>query len=62
MMPFETPRALRSDEIPGIVEQFRIGAANALEARFDGVEIHAANGYLPNQFQIGRSIEVGIRR
>jgi len=39
-----------SDEIPGIVEQFRIGAANALAAGFDGVEIHAANGYLPDQF------------
>ena len=50
MMPLETPRALRSDEIPGIVEQFRLGAANALEAGFDGVEIHAANGYLPDQF------------
>jgi N-ethylmaleimide reductase len=50
MMPLETPRALRSDEIPGIIEQFRTGAANALEAGFDGVEIHAANGYLPDQF------------
>jgi N-ethylmaleimide reductase len=50
MMPFETPRALTSDEIPGIVEHFRIGAANALAAGFDGVEIHAANGYLPDQF------------
>ena len=39
-----------SDEIPEIVEQFRLGAANALEAGFDGVEIHAANGYLPDQF------------
>jgi N-ethylmaleimide reductase len=50
MMPFETPRALTSDEIPGIVEQFRSGAANALSAGFDGIEIHAANGYLPDQF------------
>ena len=50
MMPFETPRALASDEIPGIVAQFRMGAANALAAGFDGVEIHAANGYLPDQF------------
>ena len=50
MMPFETPRALTSDEIPGIVEQFRIGAANALDAGFDGVEIHGANGYLLDQF------------
>jgi N-ethylmaleimide reductase len=50
MMPFETPRALTVDEIPRMVEQFRIGAANALAAGFDGVEIHAANGYLPDQF------------
>jgi N-ethylmaleimide reductase len=44
------PRALRADEIPGIVEQFRRGAANALAAGFDGVEIHGANGYLLDQF------------
>jgi len=50
MLPFETPRALAADEIPGIVESFRIGAANALAAGCDGVEIHAANGYLIDQF------------
>jgi len=50
MLPFETPRALTSNEIPGVVEQFRLGASNALAAGFDGVEIHAANGYLPDQF------------
>jgi len=50
MLPFETPRALATDEIPGIVESFRAGAANALAAGFDGVEIHAANGYLIDQF------------
>jgi N-ethylmaleimide reductase len=50
MVPFETPRALEADEIPGIVEDFRTGAANALAAGFDGVEIHAANGYLIDQF------------
>ncbi len=44
------PRALRLDEIPGIVEGFRQGAANAIAAGFDGVEIHAANGYLIDQF------------
>jgi len=44
------PRALATDEIPGIVEQFRRGAENALKAGFDGVEIHAANGYLLDQF------------
>ena len=48
--PFETPRALETDEVPGIVEQFVAGARNALEAGFDGVEIHAANGYLLDQF------------
>jgi N-ethylmaleimide reductase len=44
------PRALRLEEIPGIIEDFRRGAANALEAGFDGVEIHGANGYLLDQF------------
>ena len=48
--PFVTPRALERDEIPGIVEQFRQGAKNALAAGFDGVEIHGANGYLLDQF------------
>lgn len=50
MLDFETPRALETDEIPGIVEAYRQGAANAKEAGFDGVEIHAANGYLLEQF------------
>src|SRR5258708_5441175 len=44
------PRALTLDEIPGIIEDFRRGAVNALEAGFDGVEIHGANGYLLDQF------------
>jgi 2,4-dienoyl-CoA reductase-like NADH-dependent reductase (Old Yellow Enzyme family) len=48
--PFVTPRALERDEIPGIVEAFRRGAENAQRAGFDGVEIHGANGYLPDQF------------
>lgn len=48
--PYVTPRALETSEIPDIVEQYRQGAANALEAGFDGVEIHAANGYLLDQF------------
>lgn len=48
--PYVTPRALETSEIPDIVEQFRQGAANALEAGFDGVEIHSANGYLIDQF------------
>jgi 2,4-dienoyl-CoA reductase-like NADH-dependent reductase (Old Yellow Enzyme family) len=48
--PFVTPRALRTDEISGIVEQFRLGARNAQAAGFDGVELHGANGYLLDQF------------
>ncbi len=50
MKVFETPRALETGEIPEIVEQYRSGAANALAAGFDGVEIHGANGYLLDQF------------
>ncbi|WP_158045109.1 alkene reductase [Skermanella pratensis] len=49
-VPFVTPRALELDEIPGIVEQYRTAAENAKRAGFDGVEIHAANGYLIDQF------------
>lgn len=45
-----TPRALATDEIPGIVEQFRQGALNAIAAGFDGVEIHGSSGYLLDQF------------
>jgi 2,4-dienoyl-CoA reductase-like NADH-dependent reductase (Old Yellow Enzyme family) len=48
--PFVTPRALRLDEIPGIIEAYRKGAENAQRAGFDGVEIHGANGYLLDQF------------
>jgi N-ethylmaleimide reductase len=44
------PRALELSEIPGIIETFKRGAANALQAGFDGVEIHGANGYLLDQF------------
>lgn len=44
------PRALERNEIPQLVEDFRQGAKNAMQAGFDGVEIHGANGYLPNQF------------
>lgn len=50
LTPFVTPRALETDEIPGIVEQYRRGAALAKQAGFDGVELHAANGYLIDQF------------
>jgi 2,4-dienoyl-CoA reductase-like NADH-dependent reductase (Old Yellow Enzyme family) len=64
-------RALRSDEIPGLLEDYRAAARNAMEAGFDGVQIHAANGYLIDQFlrdncnfrvdQYGGSIENRIR-
>ena len=48
--PFATPRALEIHEIKAVVEAFRRGTQNALEAGFDGVEIHGANGYLLDQF------------
>ncbi|KAG8364046.1 hypothetical protein BUALT_Bualt19G0085400 [Buddleja alternifolia] len=44
------PRRLQPDEIPAIVNDFRLAARNAIEAGFDGVEIHGANGYLIDQF------------
>ncbi len=44
------PRALELDELPGIVNDFRQAAANAIRAGFDGVEVHGANGYLLEQF------------
>ena len=50
LVPCSPPRALREDEIPRIVEQYRQAALNALEAGFDGVEVHGANGYLIDQF------------
>ncbi|MCL2717052.1 MAG: alkene reductase [Alphaproteobacteria bacterium] len=52
---YETPRALETEEIAGIVEAFRQAGTNALAAGFDGVEIHAANGYLIEQFLQERS-------
>lgn len=44
------PRALELSEIPGIIDDFKRGAANAIAAGFDGVEVHGANGYLLEQF------------
>ena len=50
MKEFETPRALDSTEIPGIIAGYKQGAENAKTAGFDGVELHGANGYLLDQF------------
>ncbi|MDI1231694.1 MAG: alkene reductase [Methylobacter sp.] len=50
LQDFETPHALTLDELPGIVAEYASAAENAKAAGFDGVEIHAANGYLLDQF------------
>jgi N-ethylmaleimide reductase len=50
MVDCPTPRALTRDEIKGVVADFRQAARNAMDAGFDGVEIHGANGYLIDQF------------
>lgn len=65
------PRALETSEIAGVVEAYRSSAANAMAADFDGVEVHAANGYLLDQFlcsssnqrtdQYGGSLENRVR-
>jgi len=47
---FVTPRALTTDEVSGVVDEYRRATRHALEAGFDGVELHAASGYLPEQF------------
>lgn len=71
MLPLEAPRALETQEIAGIIEEYRQATANAFAAGFDGVELHAASGYLPMQFlssstnlrtdQYGGSVENRIR-
>jgi N-ethylmaleimide reductase len=48
--PHSTPRALRTDEIPAVIEEIVQASRNAIAAGLDGVEIHAANGYLINEF------------
>jgi N-ethylmaleimide reductase len=57
LVPFVRPRALTIEEIPYLVGQYERAAKNAQAADFDGVEIHAANGYLLDQF-----IETGTNR
>ncbi|CBI39234.3 unnamed protein product, partial [Vitis vinifera] len=47
---FTAPRRLTTDEVPRVVNDFRLAARNAMEAGFDGVEIHGAHGYLLDQF------------
>ena len=49
-LPYAEARSLRVDEIPGVVEDYAAATRNALSAGFDGVQIHAANGYLIDQF------------
>ena len=49
-VPTSAPRALELAEMPGIVADYRRAAKNAIEAGFDGIEVHAANGYLIDQF------------
>ncbi|HDL7822821.1 TPA: alkene reductase [Yersinia enterocolitica] len=70
-VPCSTPRALETEEIPGIINDFRQATANAREAGFDYIELHAAHGYLLHQFmspasnqrtdQYGGSIEKRTR-
>ena len=50
MKDYVTPRALETDELPGLVARYVDAARNAMAAGFDGVEIHAGNGYLLDQF------------
>ena len=69
--PFETARPLSVDEIPALIETYVVAARNAIRAGFDGVQIHAANGYLIDQFlrdnanfrtdQYGGSVENRVR-
>ncbi|KAJ4757422.1 12-oxophytodienoate reductase-like protein [Rhynchospora pubera] len=50
VVDFAPPHSLRTDEIPLVVNDFRLAARNAMEAGFDGIEIHGAHGYLVDQF------------
>ena len=71
MQPNDMPRALETSEIRGVIAEFAQASLNGIKAGFDGVELHSASGYLPNQFlstnanqrtdQYGGSIENRIR-
>lgn len=71
MVEYDLPRALETDEIPSVIEEYRQATENALNAGFAGVELHATSGYLPAQFlstgtnqrddQYGGSVENRIR-
>ncbi|MDN0084520.1 alkene reductase [Crenobacter sp. SG2305] len=50
LVDMDMPRALDGSEIPGVIEEYRQAAVNALAAGFDGVELHCSSGYLPMQF------------
>ncbi len=50
MVDFDEPRALRLDEIPGVIGEYAHATRSALAAGFDGVELHCTSGYLPAQF------------
>jgi N-ethylmaleimide reductase len=50
MEDFVTPRELTTDEVSGVIGEYRLATRRALEAGFDGVELHTASGYLPEQF------------
>ena len=59
LVPFETPRALQLEEMPYVVRQYARASRNAMNAGMDGVEIHAANGYLIDQFLCTRTNKRG---
>ncbi|MEH6604379.1 MAG: alkene reductase, partial [Pseudomonadales bacterium] len=71
MVDMDMPRALRTEEISAVIEEYRQATANAFEAGFDGVELHCTSGYLPAQFlstgtnqrtdQYGGTVENRIR-
>jgi N-ethylmaleimide reductase len=71
MQEMDMPRALETSEIPSVIADYKKATENAFQSGFDGVELHCANGYLPNQFlasgtnmrtdQYGGSVENRIR-